>query len=182
MQLCFATSNAGKFREAQQIIDVAIVQKKLDIPEYQGSPEVVARAKAEHAYALLKRPVFVDDTGLSFTALNGMPGIYIKHFLDALGHENLVRLLADFDDKTAQAMCVIGYCDGEKTKTFTGIVQGTIVMPRYKESNFAHGWDPIFQPKGYTLTYGELSPDIKNSISHRRQALQIFSSFLKEQQ
>ena len=179
MEVCFATGNAGKFREAQQIMDINIIQEKLELPEYQGTPEEVARAKAEHAYALLKKPVFVDDTGLAFNALHGMPGIYIKHFLDALGHEKLVRILADFDDKTAQAMCIIGYCDGKETKTFSGSVSGTIVMPRVMEGTFAHGWDPIFQPEGYTKTYGELPPEEKNAISHRRQALMQFNAFLK---
>lgn len=107
---------------------------------------------------------------MAFNALNGLPGPYIKWFLDKLGPEGLHKLLAGFDDKTGKAICTFAYTSGENSEVllFQGITTGTIVAPRGTRD---FGWDPIFQPDGFDKTYGELPKETKNQISHRFRAL-----------
>jgi inosine triphosphate pyrophosphatase len=182
-KLVFVTGNKGKLEEARAILpDFIIENKELDIPELQGSREEIVQHKAQTAANQLGEPCFVEDTSLCFNALNGLPGPYIKEFMNRLGdgnlqlsRENLVKLLAGFDDKSAQAICMIGYCEpGKEAVCFEGITTGTIVEPRGDRFQ----WDPIFQPDGYEQTYAEMSIATKNQISHRRKALMKFRQFL----
>lgn len=177
--LYFATGNNDKFKEAKEILsEFDLKQANLDLPELQGSPEEVARKKAELAYEQVKKPVFVDDTGLAFNALNGMPGIYIKHFLKAIGQDGLVKLLDGFKDKSAKAIAAIGYCNGKSTHIFIGYCNGKIVPKQDKGYGFGFGWDPIFSPDGYEGTFATLPSEIKNKISHRKNALDQLHKFL----
>lgn len=175
--LYFATGNKNKFEEVRAILkDFDLKQAKVDLPELQGNPEDVAKEKARIAFDLVKKPVFVDDTGLAFNALNGMPGIYIKHFLESIGLDGLRKLLFGFKDKSAVAYASIGYCDGKKTKVFIGFCEGKIVKVQDKAKSF--GWDGIFKPDGYCMTFASMPKAVKNKISHRRKALESFRKFL----
>ena len=88
--------------------------------------------------------MIIEDTSLCFNALNGLPGPYIKSFLDGVGREGLFKMLGGFEDKTAIAECRVAYCrPGEEPKIFLGQCHGSIVEPR-GDSNF--GWDPVFMP------------------------------------
>lgn len=182
MKLYFATGNAEKFQEVKEMLEssnIELLQAKLDIPELQGTPTEVAKEKARMAFEQLKEPVFVDDTGLAFTALNGMPGIYIKHFLKAIGHAGLNNLLANYEDKSATAFVTIGFCDGKTTECVKGECKGKIVPPQIGERNF--GWDPIFAPDGFEgKSFDVLGIEIKNKISHRAKAINNFSVWLKD--
>ncbi|CAN0336485.1 unnamed protein product, partial [Ectocarpus sp. 8 AP-2014] len=115
-------------------------------------------------------PVMVEDTGLCFNALGGLPGPYIKWFLDGTGHDGLNGILEGFQDKTAYAQCVFAFSagPGKEVKIFDGRTAGSIVPPR-GPTNF--GWDPIFQPEGRDVTYAEMAKEDKNAISHRGRAL-----------
>ena len=149
---------------------IQIVNKSLDIPEFQGEIEQIARLKCMSAVEKEPgRELLVEDTALCFNALGGMPGPYIKWFLDKIGPEGLYRLLTDWEDKTAQAICTIGYWDGHEVHLFQGIIEGTIVPPRGPEG--AYGFDYVLQPNGYDRTLAELGLEIKNKISHRAQAV-----------
>ena len=118
----------------------------------------------------MKGPVIVEDTCLSFNALKGLPGPYIKWFLEKIGPEGLHKLLAGFEDKSAQAICTFAFTRDENSEVilFQGITEGIIVEPRGCRD---FGWDPIFQPLGYDKTYAELPKEVKNTISHRFRAL-----------
>jgi len=175
----FATGNKDKFREAKEILkDFNIKQIKINLPELQGHPEEVAKEKAKLAYKAIKKPVFVDDTGLAFNALNGMPGIYIKHFLHAIGQKGLVNLLKGFKDKSAIAFASIGYCDGKHTEVLIGSCKGQIVTPKSKGYGFGFGWDPIFKPEGHKDTFATMPSSEKNKISHRKDVLNKLRTFL----
>ncbi|KAG7189216.1 hypothetical protein KM043_008779 [Ampulex compressa] len=116
-------------------------------------------------------PVIIEDTCLCFNALKGLPGPYIKWFLDKLGPDGLHTLLHGWEDKTAEAVCTFAYCEGQKgdpVLLFQGRTQGTIVNPRGPRD---FGWDPCFQPVEYDKTYAELPKELKNKISHRSRAL-----------
>ena len=93
------------------------------------------------------------------------------------GPDGLPRLIADWDDKSAYALCMFGYCeggDGDEVKVFEGRSDGTIVSPRGSRD---FGWDPVFQPDGFNLTYAEMDKAVKNTISHRGRALQKVKAF-----
>jgi inosine triphosphate pyrophosphatase len=100
----------------------------------------------------------------------GLPGPYIKWFLEKLEPEGLHKLLAGFEDKSAQAICTFAFTRDENSEVilFQGITDGKIVEPRGSRD---FGWDPVFEPKGYDKTYAELPKEIKNQISHRFRAL-----------
>jgi inosine triphosphate pyrophosphatase len=178
-KIIFVTGNQGKLKEARQILsDFEVENIKLDLPEFQGDRDKVIKEKAKMASQKLGKSCFVDDTSLCFTALNDLPGVYIRHFLDKLGRKGLISLLADYKDKTAKAVAMIGYCEyGKEPICFEGIIKGSIVEPRGEEG---FGWDAIFQTDVFKKTYAELSDKEKNSISHRKKALEKFKRYLEE--
>ncbi len=177
MKLYFITGNKNKLKEAREILtEHEIESKDLDVSEIQADPVAVARHKAREAFRKLEKPCFVEDTALCFNALNGLPGEYIKFFLEKIGREGLFKLLKGFKDKTGYAMCVIAYHDGRKVHTFKGKVDGTIVSPKGK-TNF--GWDPVFMPKCFKKTFAQMKSEEKNSISHRKRAFEKFKKYLK---
>ncbi|KAJ6792578.1 inosine triphosphate pyrophosphatase [Iris pallida] len=170
----FVTGNAKKLEETRAILGPSIPFQslKLDLPELQGEPEEISKEKARLAAAEVNGPVLVEDTCLCFNALNGLPGPYIKWFLQKTGHEGLNNLLKAYDDKSAYALCVFSLALGPHVEpvTFVGKTEGKIV-PARGPANF--GWDPIFQPDGYELTYAEMPIEEKHKISHRSRALAL---------
>ncbi|KAH8873062.1 Inosine triphosphate pyrophosphatase [Schistosoma japonicum] len=182
-QLTFVTGNPNKLSEFLKIIGEEFTNKvrtaDLDLPEVQGSIEEVSKQKCISAFKIIGGPVLVEDTALCFNALNGMPGPFIKWFVKAMGPDALPRLLTDFNDFRAEAVCTFAYCDSleKPVKLFTGITTGCIVSPRGPRD---FGWDCIFQPDGFNETYSELDKSIKNVISHRYKALIKVKSFLLE--
>ncbi|KAI9155957.1 nucleoside triphosphate pyrophosphohydrolase ham1 [Blastocladiella emersonii ATCC 22665] len=181
--LAFVTGNQNKLREVQAILgdSVAIEAHKLDLPEYQGDSRSVSAEKSKLAAKLLNRAVITEDTCLCFNALNGLPGPYIKWFLEGVGHDGLNRMLAGFDDKSGYALCTFAYCAGPDAEPvlFEGRTDGTIV-PARGPTKF--GWDPVFEPHGFKETYAEMDAAVKNTISHRYRALAKLQAFLLEQQ
>ncbi|KAM6264034.1 inosine triphosphate pyrophosphatase isoform 1-T1 [Spheniscus humboldti] len=154
-----------------------LVAKKIDLPEYQGEPDEISVQKCREAARQVQGPVIVEDTCLCFNALGGLPGPYIKWFLEKLKPEGLYKLLAGFEDKSAYALCTFAFSTGnpeEPVKLFKGQTHGLIVEPRGPRD---FGWDPCFQPDGYNQTYAELPKAVKNSISHRYRALSELSAF-----
>uniref|UniRef100_A0A8C4P259 Inosine triphosphate pyrophosphatase n=2 Tax=Dromaius novaehollandiae TaxID=8790 RepID=A0A8C4P259_DRONO len=154
-----------------------LVAKKIDLPEYQGEPDEISVQKCREAARQVRGPVIVEDTCLCFNALGGLPGPYIKWFLEKLKPEGLYKLLAGFEDKSAYALCTFAFSPGnpeEPVKLFKGQTHGLIVEPRGPRD---FGWDPCFQPDGYDQTYAELPKAVKNSISHRYRALSELSTF-----
>eukprot|EP00918_Siedleckia_nematoides_P099295 GHVU01217273.1.p1 GENE.GHVU01217273.1~~GHVU01217273.1.p1 ORF type:complete len:205 (+),score=55.57 GHVU01217273.1:27-617(+) len=179
----FCTSNAGKLKEFRQILDgYALVESTdVDLPELQGEMEDICRQKCRLAFAAVKGPVVVEDTSLCFDAWNGLPGPYVKWFLQKLGVHALPRLLDGFEEKGAAAVCLLGYYDGSgegEPVVLRGETKGTIVEAR-GSTNF--GWDAVFQPRGRTKTYGEMEAHEKNAESHRRRALDKLKEHLRDQ-
>ncbi|KAH0635046.1 hypothetical protein AABB24_016433 [Solanum stoloniferum] len=170
----FVTGNAKKLEEVRAILGQSIPFQslKLDLPELQGEPEDISKEKARIAAKEVNGPVLVEDTCLCFNALKGLPGPYIKWFLQKIGHEGLNNLLMAYEDKTAYAMCIFSLALGPNTEpmTFVGKTLGRIV-PARGPNDF--GWDPIFQPHGYDQTYAEMPKEEKNKISHRGKALEL---------
>ncbi|CAL4933753.1 unnamed protein product [Urochloa decumbens] len=170
----FVTGNAKKLEEVRAILGSSIPFQslKLDLPELQGEPEDISKEKARMAASQVNGPVLVEDTCLCFNALKGLPGPYIKWFLEKIGHEGLNNLLKAYEDKSAFAMCIFSLAlgPGEEPITFVGKTAGKIV-PARGPNDF--GWDPVFQPDGFQQTYAEMPKSVKNEISHRGKALAL---------
>lgn len=142
---------------------------------------MISKEKAKLAAQRINGPVLVEDTSLCFNALHGLPGPYIKWFLDKLGHDGLNRLIVGFEDKTAYAQCIFGFCAGPSDEpiTFLGRCPGLIVPARGPNT---FGWDPIFQPdteqgQPGDKTFSEMDKNEKNRISHRSRSLQLVKEF-----
>eukprot|EP01055_Gregarina_sp_Pseudo9_P000290 Gregarina_sp_Pseudo_9__289@NODE_1187_length_1804_cov_7_835694_g1113_i0_p2_GENE_NODE_1187_length_1804_cov_7_835694_g1113_i0NODE_1187_length_1804_cov_7_835694_g1113_i0_p2_ORF_typecomplete_len195_score16_26Ham1p_like/PF01725_16/4_9e55_NODE_1187_length_1804_cov_7_835694_g1113_i011211705 len=186
VKLLFCTSNENKRREVEAILNAGTEAKfevtslNLEMPELQGTLATIAQTKCKWAYQELERSgrlpektwIMAEDTGLAFDALNGLPGPYIKWFLEAVKNEGLPRLLDGFHNYGASAQDAIAIYDGSTADplVFVGEIHGTIVDPR-GPSNF--GWDPNFLPDGESGTYAELPHSRKSEISHRRRALDM---------
>ena len=182
--LTFVTGNAKKLEEVVAILGDACPFRwralKLDLPELQGEPEWVAAEKCKLAAARANGPVLTEDTSLCFEALGGLPGVYIKWFLEKLGLDGLNRMLAGFESKRAYAQCVFAFAEGPgaEPSVFVGRTQGRIV-PARGPTDF--GWDPVFEPEepaGNALTFAEMPKEVKNSISHRKKALMAVQAHL----
>jgi len=179
----FATGNQKKLEEvvailaAGQQLPFEVKAVKLDLPELQGEPEDISKEKCRLAVEQVQGAVMVEDTSLCFNALKGLPGPYIKWFLEKLGHDGLNRMLFGFEDKTAYAQCIFAYSPGpgHEPLTFVGQTPGRIVIARGPPD---FGWDPVFEPEGFDQTYAELDKDTKNAISHRYKALDNLRTYL----
>lgn len=179
--ICFVTGNDKKWAEVRAILcTVPLSSHKMDLLEIQGSRQEIAMHKCIQAASVLDCPVITEDTSLGFSALKGLPGPYIKHFLSELGHDGLNQMLLGFPDKSAVAYCTVAFFDPGRMSApvvFEGETMGKIVSPR-GATDF--GWDPIFQPTepDLGLTYAEMPKDKKNSISHRFKAFSLLSDYL----
>jgi len=178
--LNFITGNKNKLVEVKAILGdtVDLRSQSLDLVEIQGTIEEVSTDKCRRAAETVNGPVLVEDTSLCFNALKGLPGPYIKWFMEAIGHEGLNKLLAAYPDKSAQAVCTFAYCEGHGCEPiiFQGRTDGKIVQAR---GPTRFGWDPIFEYEGQT--YAEMDKDVKNKISHRFKALEKLKAWLQEE-
>ena len=145
----------------------------LDLPELQGEPSYIATEKCRLASLEINGPVLIEDTSLCFNAFGGLPGPYIKWFLDKIGLDGLNKLLLGYQDKSAYAQTIFAFTEGRylPIHLFIGKVDGKIVPARGK---MGFGWDAIFQPNcdNCNETFGEMEQSKKNKISHRYLALQ----------
>jgi non-canonical purine NTP pyrophosphatase (RdgB/HAM1 family) len=172
------TGNKNKFAEFKEIMqDRDVRQLDIDIPEIQeADPRQVVRAKLIEGLRRKRSHIAVEDTSFHLSCMNGMPGPLVKWFLKSIGPEGIYQIARGFGNYSAEARCTIGYASSKRdTHFFEGRVKGSVVPPRGKNG---FGWDVIFVPKGYDRTFGEMSSEEKNRISHRRLAADKLSAFL----
>ncbi|KAL3090235.1 hypothetical protein niasHS_006687 [Heterodera schachtii] len=182
--LNFVSGNKQKLLELRLLLgdEFEIAPLDIDLPELQGDPADITKAKCAKAVdatgGTLK--VIVEDTALCFNALDGLPGPYVKWFLAKLKPEGLHRLLAGYNDKSAYSLCTVAYSEGrdKPIHLFTGTTNGQIVEPRGSRE---FGWDPCFQPDGFQKTFAEMTKEEKNQISHRAIALGKLREFLQNE-
>ena len=182
--LTFVTGNENKLKEVIRILGdnfpLQVISQKVDLPELQGEPDDISREKCRLAAKEIKGPVICEDTCLCFNALKGLPGPYIKWFLDKLKPEGLYKMLSAYEDKSAYALCTFAYSSGnpeDEIVLFHGKTDGKIVEPRGPRT---FGWDPCFLPDGFDKTYAELDKDVKNGISHRGRSLEELRKFFEK--
>ena len=193
MVLIFATANRHKLEEVCAMLPDGIQIKSLsdigfndDIPETETTLEGNALLKVKHIHNLYGVPCFADDTGLEVDALNGEPGVYSARYAgtegssEARGKANMAKLLRELagqNNRKARFRTVIAYIDADnKEHLFEGIVNGSIIEKETGNEGF--GYDPIFVPDGYDITYAQMALGEKNRISHRAKAFQKFSEAL----
>ena len=177
MALYFITGNENKFKEIRSVLS-EVEQLNIDLPEIQDidAAEII-KAKLLEALKHKEGKFIVEDTSLYFDCLNGLPGPLVKWFLKTIGNQGLFDLADKLGNDQAEAKTIIGYAENKsQVHFFEGSIKGKIVSPR-GDSNF--GWDPIFQPKGYSKTFAEMSSEEKNAISMRRVALNKLKEFIK---
>ncbi len=164
MSVTFITGNQGKADALAKWIGFDVAIEKLELDEIQSvDVRKVSEHKARQAYAILKKPVLVEDVGLAFSALNGLPGALIKWFVDDAGLENTARMLDGFEDRSATAICVWTYYDGAELRVIEGFQKGTIASGPRGTRGF--GWDRMFIPDGLQVTRSEL-PEAEYEASY----------------
>jgi XTP/dITP diphosphohydrolase len=177
-EIVFVTSNEGKFREAESILNkmgVRIVRRSLRIEEKRSeSITEVARQSALMAYAELGKPLFVEDSGLFTQALDGFPGAYSAWVFSKIGNEGMLKLL-EGKGRGAEFRACVAYADPEGVKTFEGLATGNIAECGRGTAGF--GFDPIFIPGDSGRTCAE-EPSLKKD-SHRARALRKFGEWIR---
>jgi XTP/dITP diphosphohydrolase len=189
-KLVFATNNANKLAEVRSILEpqyTIISLKDLDcydeIPETANTLQGNALLKATYIHDKFGLSCFADDTGLEVEELNGHPGVYSARFA---GEENnsfnninkVLSLLGDKKNRKACFRTVIALKLDNRTLFFEGKIKGDISLNPKGDSGF--GYDPIFVPEGYLLSFAQLSADKKNQISHRRMAINKLIDYLQQ--
>jgi XTP/dITP diphosphohydrolase len=176
LPLVFVTSRAEKAAEAARL-GFRIERLDMDLPEPQAlDPSDIVAAKARAAYERLERPVLVEDSGLAIRAWGGFPGALVKWLEKSAGVAKLATMLDPFPDRSATAVCAIGYCGGGEIVTARGEVEGAIAPSPRGSGGF--GWDVIFIPEGGDRTFAEMAPAEKDRVSHRRRAWDAMASRL----
>ena len=190
MELVFATNNAHKIKELQAIMGNRIQLLSLkdigcneEIPEEQATLEGNASQKAFFIYNKYGYNCFADDTGLEIDALNGEPGVYSARYAgeEKSAEANMDKVLAGLlkiKNRNARFRTVISLVIDGIEKQFEGLVEGTILKEKRGISGF--GYDPIFQPEGFSKTFAEMNLTDKNKISHRGRAVEKLVLYFKD--
>jgi XTP/dITP diphosphohydrolase len=139
----------------------------------------VAKEAALSTYALARRPLFVEDSGLYIKSLNGFPGPYSSYVYRALGLEAVLRLLRGSESRDAVFVCAVALCMGKSSlKVFEGRLEGHISATERGSNGF--GYDPIFVPRGSRQTFAQMETAQKSAISHRFLALRSMADWLSK--
>ena len=188
-ELILASNNAHKVEEIKSILDDYKILTLKDIGYYEDIIEdgttfeenalIKARTIAEYS----GKAAIADDSGLSVALLDGRPGVYsARYSAEQTDEKNIEKVLAELNGEKSEAkfVSVIALVrpDGSEV-TFRGECHGEIIFE--KRGNNGFGYDPIFYVPSLEKTFAELTPEQKNSISHRKESLEKFSKYLKEE-
>ena len=190
--LIFSTNNKHKIHEVRELIGSDIVLKSLadvglegDIPETSDTLQGNALQKAQWVWERTGNDCFADDTGLEVEALGGAPGVYSARYAGehCSFDDNINKLLAAMEGNTNRRACfrtVICLIEQGMPRYFEGRVDGVILTERYGNEGF--GYDPIFMPDRFAVSFAEMPLEVKNKISHRGQAVQKLCDYLSQKQ
>ncbi len=175
--LVFATNNKHKLHEVSEILRDSVLIKSLsdiglegDIPETAATLQGNALQKAQWVWERTHTDCFADDTGLEVEALNGAPGVYSARYAGehCSFDDNINKLLTALDGCANRRACfrtVICLIEHGVPRYFEGRVDGVILTERYGTDGF--GYDPVFMPDRFAVSFAEMPLDVKNMISHR---------------
>ena len=180
-KIVLATHNPGKVVEIKALLepfgtdvvaagDLGLPEPVEDAPDFIGNAKIKALASATAS----GMPALADDSGLCVNALGGEPGIYSARWAGPVKDFNIAMTrvageLGDHEDRSAYFVCALclAWPDGH-TEAFQGEVHGNLVWPARGDRGF--GYDPMFIPTGFDITFGEMDPDKKHGMSHRHHA------------
>lgn len=180
-KIVLATHNPGKVVEIKALLepfgtdvvaagDLGLPEPVEDAPDFIGNAKIKALASATAS----GMPALADDSGLCVNALSGEPGIYSARWAGPSKDFNMAMTrvageLGDHEDRSAYFVCALclAWPDGH-TEAFQGEVHGDLVWPARGDRGF--GYDPMFIPTGFDITFGEMDPDRKHGMSHRHHA------------
>ena len=188
-KLIFATHNEHKLEEVSamlkgfvNVLGLSELNFFEEIPETADTLQENALQKAQFVREKLGYDCFADDTGLEVDALDGAPGVFSARYAGEPSNsekniDKLLNALKDCNNRKAQFRTVIALLQGTDVQYFEGIIRGKIATERQGRGGF--GYDAVFIPDGYNNTFAELSPEEKNSISHRGLAVKKLVKKLK---
>lgn len=190
-KLVFATNNQHKTLEVREILkpkfevlNLNDIGCDVDIPEIGHTFAENAAIKSSYVFNHYSLDCFADDSGLEVGALHGEPGIFSARYSgqrgDAVNMAYLLEKMKDVTDRRARFKTVISLLLNGKQHFFEGLINGEIRHEAVGTNGF--GYDPIFQPIGYNITFAEMDLSAKNKISHRALAMQQLIQFLHDQQ
>lgn len=180
-QLIFATNNKHKLLEVREMLTSVVQIRSLsemglegDIPETAETLEGNALQKAQWVYERTGMDCFADDTGLEVAALGGRPGVYSARYAgeNCSFDDNIDKMLREMEGVTDRRACfrtVICLMEEGVPRYFEGRVDGVILTERYGKEGF--GYDPIFMPDRFAVSFAEMPLEVKNRISHRGRAV-----------
>lgn len=188
-KLIFATNNPNKLREIRsavssyKIISLEEIGIKEEIPETGSTLHENALQKAAYIFNKTGEDCFADDTGLEIAALDKRPGVYSARYagINCSAEDNINKVLDELDgvtNRNAVFKTVIALIINGKEFFFEGGIDGNILTNKTGHQGF--GYDPIFLPNGYKISFAEMSLDEKNNISHRAKAVKKLIHFLNE--
>ena len=190
IEIVFATNNPNKLLEVQsqmpdgiKLISLENIGCIEEIPETQKTIRANAIQKADYIKSKYNLDCFADDTGLEVEVLNGAPGVHSARYAgpEKKADDNIRKLidaLKNEENRKAQFRTVVALHFKGELRIFEGVCKGVITKVARGSDGF--GYDPIFKPTGYQKTFGELSLEEKNSISHRGLAISKVIAFFKQ--
>ncbi|MFN3952267.1 MAG: RdgB/HAM1 family non-canonical purine NTP pyrophosphatase [Thermaurantimonas sp.] len=188
-EIVFASNNDHKLQELRSMLPerVHLIGMKeagieVNIPETGATLTENAILKAKFLINLGYNTVLADDTGLEVEALGGAPGVYSARYAgpEANASKNIEKVLTALSGKEqrqARFVTVLCFIRGTEISIFRGEVHG--VIAKKPEGHYGFGYDPIFIPEGFNKTFAQMNPEEKNSISHRKRALEKFIDHLQ---
>jgi XTP/dITP diphosphohydrolase len=191
MKIVFATNNQHKLSEVKavagdkfEIVTLREVGITEDIPETGATLDENASQKARYVYERTGLDCFADDTGLEVEALDGAPGVRSARYATdghdfAANNRKLLSELEGKDNRRARFRTVISLIRGGVEQQVEGIVTGAIATEEAGCGGF--GYDPLFIPDGHSVTFAEMTPEEKNSISHRGRAVAALKEVLDQE-
>ena len=191
MKLVFATNNQNKVNEIKSLLGEGIEIVSLkgigcneELPETKETLEGNALQKARYVADNYNVNCFADDTGLEVASLNGAPGVYSARYAgeQCAAEDNMTKILSELEGKEnrkAKFRTIVALILNDEEHFFEGRIEGSITHSKSGSDGF--GYDPIFQPNGFDITFSEMSMAEKNAISHRGKAAAKLIAFLKEE-
>ena len=190
-RLIFASNNKHKLVEVRaalegiaEVVSLAEAGLEGEIPETADTLQGNALQKAQWVWERTHIDCFADDTGLEVDALNGAPGVYSARYAGehCSFDDNINKLLAALDgesNRKADFRTVICLIEKGEVHYFAGRVDGQILTERHTNGE-GFGYDPIFMPDRFAVSFAEMPLDVKNSISHRGRAVEKLAAYLKQ--
>ena len=193
--LVLATRNKNKISEMESVLQGSGLHARSaydfaelkDVEEDQPTLEGNALKKARYTFQETGLPSLADDTGLEVDAMDGRPGVYSARYAgeNASYQDNVTKLVHELNEKLksgfkppfrARFRTVLTFVTSSGEKVFHGLCEGQIILEPAGTNGF--GYDPVFIPDGYDITFAQMDAKLKNEISHRGKAMRLFRDYI----